>query len=111
MFPRISGKPMIMISYCHDNNSFCGELLHVLNTRNDEFDIWIDRTHLQGSEDLWELIADGIEQSSVIVCLLSRQYFESKSCRKEFVYTSDSVKKKIVPVLLENFEPKGWLGK
>ncbi|CAF3809620.1 unnamed protein product [Rotaria socialis] len=106
-----SDKPMIMISYCHKNDSFCTELFNLLTTHNDAFDIWIDRTHLQGVDDLWELIAYGIERSSIVVSLISSQYFESKSCRQEFVYAADSQKKKIVPVLLEKFEPKGWLGK
>ncbi|CAF3133032.1 unnamed protein product [Rotaria sp. Silwood2] len=105
-----SCKPMIMISYCHADNDFCSQLLHFLATRNDAFDVWIDQTHCQGAADLWELIADGIERSSTVVCLLSGQYFESKSCRQEFIYSVDSLKKKIIPVILENFEPKGWLG-
>jgi hypothetical protein len=100
-----------MISYCHDNNLFCNEILDILSTRNDVFDIWIDRTHCQGIIDLWESIANGMEQASIIVCLLSNQYFESKSCRQEFIYATDSLKKRIVPVLIGNFDPKGWLGK
>ncbi|CAF1040417.1 unnamed protein product [Rotaria sordida] len=53
-------------------------------------------------------------QSTVLDALISNplkdQYFESKSCRKEFIYAADTLKKTIVPVLLENFKPKGWLG-
>ncbi|CAF1128641.1 unnamed protein product [Rotaria sordida] len=106
----ISSKPWIMISYCHDNNTFCDTILSFLSKRNDAFDIWIDRTHCQTAGDLWESIADGMERACIIVCLVSSQYFESKSCRKEFIYAADTLKKTIVPVLLENFKPKGWLG-
>jgi len=106
----MNDKPWIMISYCHDDNIFRGEIFDLLATRNDAFEIWIDRTHIQGSVDLWESIADGIEKASVIVCLLSNQYFESKSCRQEFIYATDSLKRRIVPVLIGNFQPKGWLG-
>ncbi|CAF4090625.1 unnamed protein product [Rotaria sordida] len=106
----IQKKPSIMISYSHGDNIFCNKILDLLTKHNDVFEIWIDRTHCQGVEDLWESIADGMEQASIIVCLLSSQYFESKSCRKEFIYATDSLKKKIVPVLIEHFEPKGWLG-
>ncbi|CAF3613199.1 unnamed protein product [Rotaria sp. Silwood1] len=106
----ISSKPWIMISYCHDNNTFCDKIFSFLSQRNDTFDIWIDRTHCQTAHDLWESIAEGMEQACVIVCLVSTQYFESKSCRKEFIYAADTLKKTIVPVLLENFKPKGWLG-
>jgi hypothetical protein len=99
-----------MISYCHDNNAFCDHLLHRLKAEHDSYDIWIDRTHCQGTDDLWELIAEGIEGASLVVCLLSPQYYESKSCRQEFIYAADSRKKKLVPILLEKFEPAGWLG-
>ncbi|CAF1319567.1 unnamed protein product [Rotaria sp. Silwood1] len=107
---KIQQKPSIMVSYSHENNDFCTHVLEVLNKHNDVFNIWIDRTHCQGAYDLWESIADGMEQASVIVCLLSNQYFESKSCRKEFIYATDSLKKKLVPILIEQFEPRGWLG-
>jgi hypothetical protein len=99
-----------MISYSHDNNQFCDEILDFLNTRNDAFEIWIDRTHCQGAGDLWESIADGMEKASIILCLLSNQYFQSKSCRQEFIYATDSIKRRIIPILIGNFEPKGWLG-
>ena len=103
-------KPWIMISYCHENNSFCDELLKYLLKLNDKFDIWIDRTHCEGIIDLWESIADGMERSSIILCLLSDQYFQSKSCRQEFIYATDSLKRTILPILIEHFQPKGWMG-
>ncbi|CAF3800289.1 unnamed protein product, partial [Rotaria sp. Silwood1] len=106
----IQMKPSIMISYSHGDDVFCNKVLDLLTKQSNVFEIWIDRTHCQGVEDLWESIADGMEKASIIVCLLSSQYFESKSCRKEFIYATDSLKKKIVPVLIEHFEPKGWLG-
>ncbi|CAF0859712.1 unnamed protein product [Adineta steineri] len=107
---ELNSKPWIMISYCHDNNEFCSEIYDLLSTCKDDFSIWIDRTHCQGAGDLWESIANGMEQSNVILCLLSEQYFQSKSCRQEFIYAVDSLKRTIVPVLIENFDPKGWLG-
>ena len=99
-----------MISYCHADNIFCTRIFELFNTHSDTFEIWIDRTHCQAATDLWEAIADGIEKASVIVSLLSEKYFESKSCRQEFIYAMDSLKKPVIPVLLGDFEPKGWLG-
>ncbi|CAF1141541.1 unnamed protein product [Rotaria sp. Silwood1] len=103
-------KPLIMISYSHANNTFCSQILDLLGKSCDAFEIWIDRTHCHMSTDLWESIAEGMENACIILCLISNQYFESKSCRKEFIYAVDSLKKIIVSVLLENFEPRGWLG-
>ncbi|CAM4762838.1 unnamed protein product [Rotaria magnacalcarata] len=102
--------PWIMISYCHVDDTFCSRILELFSTRSETFHIWIDRTHCQTSIDLWESIAEGMESASVIVCLLSNSYLESKSCRQEFVYAIDSLKKPVLPVLLGNFDPKGWLG-
>lgn len=104
-------KPSIMVSYCHIDDDFCTRLLDLFATQRDSFDIWIDRTHCQAVTDLWDAIAEGMEHASAIVCLLSNDYFESKSCRQEFIYAVDSLKKPIVPILLGDFSPKGWLGK
>ena len=106
-----SEKPWIMISYCHSDNAFCTRVLDLFASSKESWQVWIDRTHCQAANDLWESIAEGMERASIIVCLLSEQYFESKSCRQEFIYAVDSLKKPIVPVLVGNFAPKGWLGK
>jgi hypothetical protein len=103
-------KPSIMISYSHDDKIFCKNLVHFLLTQQHIFDVWIDQNHLQTAGDIWEMIANGMEQANVILCLISNYYFQSKSCRQEFIYATDTLRKLIVPVLLENFKPKGWLG-
>ncbi|CAF1207925.1 unnamed protein product [Rotaria sordida] len=103
-------KPSVMISYCHENKDFCNKLLKVLSTHYDKFHVWVDQTHCQSASDLWELIATGMEQAHMIVCLVSNYYFQSKSCRREFTYAVETLKKPIIPVLLESIEPKGWLG-
>ncbi|CAF0745362.1 unnamed protein product [Didymodactylos carnosus] len=97
-------------SYSHRNKEFCVKVLELLSTRNDVFDIWIDQTHCQSVGDLWESIADGMEQAQIIVCLISKHYYESKSCRQEFQYATDTLHKSIVPAFLEDFEPRSWLG-
>ncbi|CAF1688967.1 unnamed protein product, partial [Adineta ricciae] len=61
-------------------------------------------------DDLWELIASGIEHADVILCIISDYYFQSKSCRHELIYATDSLQKIIIPVILEDFKPKGWIG-
>ncbi|CAF3090716.1 unnamed protein product [Rotaria sp. Silwood2] len=103
-------KSSIMISYCHENKEFCGKLLELLSTYSDKFDVWIDQNHCQSASDLWESIAIGMEEAQIIVCLVSNHYFQSKSCRRELTYAVETLKKPVVPVLLESIEPKGWLG-
>ncbi|CAF4813123.1 unnamed protein product [Rotaria sp. Silwood1] len=101
-------KPSIMISYSHGDNDVCTQLYNELNKRNDEFDIWIDRQCCKTGY-LWGKIADGIQEASVILCLLSNKYYESKSCQQEFVYANDHLKKQIIPVFIQKDKPPGWL--
>ncbi|CAF1438264.1 unnamed protein product [Adineta ricciae] len=105
-----TGQKWIMISYCHENIDLCNEISKYLKNSIKDLNIWIDQTHTNGSVDLWESIAQGIEQSTAVLCFLSEEYFQSKSCRQEFVYANDSLKKPIVPILIKSFQPKGWLG-
>lgn len=105
----IDGKPMIMISYAHDNNSFCDKILDEFGKNRDLFDIWIDRDHCSSNEDLWEKIARGIKESNLVVCLLSEEYFNSKSCRKEASFAIQR-KKAIIPVYIGQPGDCDWLG-
>lgn len=109
LFPK--KKPSIMISYSHDDKIICKKLVDFLLTQQDVFDVWIDQIHCQNAGDIWEMIANGMEQANIIVCLISNYYFQSKSCRQEFIYATDTLHKLVVPVLIENFKSKGWLGK
>jgi hypothetical protein len=100
-----------MISYCHEDDQFCDRILDFLSSPSIRLNIWIDRIYSNKTGNSWESIASGIKLSSTIVCLISDNYLASKSCRQEFIYAVDSLKKPIVPVLLGNLDPKGWLGK
>ncbi|CAF1501429.1 unnamed protein product [Adineta steineri] len=103
-----NGKPMIMISYAHDNDQFCDKILMELEKSQDLFGIWIDRNHCSSSEDLWEKIARGIGQAKLVVCLLSQDYFNSKSCRKEASFAIKR-KKPIVPIYFGEPGDCDWL--
>ena len=102
-------KPMVMISYAHDNNPFCDKILDEFGKNRHLFDIWIDRDHCSSSEDLWEKIARGIRQSNLVICLLSQDYFNSKSCRKEASFAVQR-KKAIIPVYIGEPGDCDWLG-
>ncbi len=103
-------KPMIMISYSHGNNQFCDKILAEFEKNQKLFEIWIDRDHCSSSDDLWEKIARGIAQSRIVVFLLSQEYFNSKSCRKEANFAIRR-EKSIVPVYIGEPGDCDWLGK
>lgn len=101
---------MIMISYSHGNNQFCDKILEEFKKNQKLFEIWIDRDHCSSSDDLWEKIARGITQSRIVVFLLSQEYFNSKSCRKEANFAIRR-EKPIVPVYIGEPGDCDWLGK
>ncbi|CAF2778304.1 unnamed protein product [Rotaria sp. Silwood2] len=101
-------KPSIMISYAHSDSDVCKQLYNEVVKHNQQFDIWIDWKNSKTGY-LWGKIADGIADASVIVCLLSNKYYESKSCQQEFVYAHDHLKKPVIPVYILYDKPPGWL--
>ncbi len=104
-----SEKAMVMISYAHDNNPFCDKILNELEEYQDLFEVWVDRNHCSSSEDLWEKIARAIKQSNLVICLLSQDYFNSKSCRKEASFAIQR-RKTIIPVYIDEPGDCDWLG-
>ena len=99
-----------MISYCHSDSAVCTLLYKELAKYGQQFDIWIDWKSSKTGY-VWGKIADGIASSSVILCLLSTKYYESKSCQQEFVYAYDHLKKSVIPVYISDDKPPGWLGR
>ncbi|CAF0998543.1 unnamed protein product [Didymodactylos carnosus] len=115
-------RPMAMISYSHVDTPFCKELVAKLQTHN-EFDLWVDflhyhqdssRSSISHSDDIWEEIARAIELASIIILIVSKDYYDSKSCRQELSYASDALKKRIIPIytntVQQNYKANGWLG-
>ncbi|CAF3274454.1 unnamed protein product [Rotaria sp. Silwood2] len=64
------------------------------------------------SGDLGEEIGGAMETATVIVLIISQEYYDSKSCRQELSYACDTLKKRIVPIYAPNqkYKATGWLG-
>ncbi|UJR36441.1 hypothetical protein I4U23_029164 [Adineta vaga] len=106
-------RPLVMISYSHSDSEFCRELVERLSIH---VPVWVDykqaRDAVAHSDDLWEEIARAMEMATVIVLIVSKEYYDSKSCRQELSYASDTLKKRIVPIYAPNqqYRASGWLG-
>ena len=105
-------QPHIMISYSHSDSKFCRELVEHLSNY---VPVWVDYEQTHGSnhsDDLWEEIAGAMEMATAIILIVSKEYYDSKSCRQELSYASDTLKKRIVPVYApdKQFKASGWLG-
>ncbi|CAF4606046.1 unnamed protein product, partial [Didymodactylos carnosus] len=98
-------RPLAMISYSHANILFCKQLVDKIRLM-EQFDVWIDYlnyeltnyTSVTHSDDIWEEIAEAIEIASVVILIVSKEYYDSKSCRQELSYASDVLKKRIIPI-------------
>lgn len=72
--------------------------------------VWVDFAYCH-TDDLWEEIAEAIENASVVLLLMSKDYQDSKSCRQEVMYAKDSLKKRFIPIYTKkDFTATGWLG-
>ena len=106
-------QPLAMISYSHSDATFCRELVERLSAH---VPVWVDYKQasdaIAHSDDLWEEIARAMEMATIIVLIVSKEYYDSKSCRQELSYASDTLKKRIVPVYAPNqqYRASGWLG-
>jgi hypothetical protein len=106
-------QPLAMISYSHSDSTFCRELVDRLSVH---VPVWVDykQAHdaVAHSDDLWEEIARAMEMATIIVLIVSKEYYDSKSCRQELSYASDTLKKRIVPIYAPNqqYRASGWLG-
>ncbi|CAF2399593.1 unnamed protein product [Rotaria sp. Silwood2] len=110
---KFEQQPLAMISYSHSDTVFCRELVEHISAY---VPIWVDykqaKDTIAHSDDLWEEIACAMEAATVIVLIVSKDYYNSKSCRQELSYASDALKKRIIPIYPPNqqYRASGWLG-
>jgi len=95
-----------MISYSHINIDFCRQFYDILNILP-QLSISVDFIN---SKYLWKEIAETIEQSDLVLFLISKDFFYSKSCRQEFTYATNTRKKAFIPVYIDgDYQARGWL--
>jgi hypothetical protein len=95
-----------MISYSHASKALCIDIYNSLI--NDGYNVWIDLKQMHGSTLV--AMAQGIEDSDIILFCVTENYSQSPNCQKEAEYAF--VQQKImIPLLLQaKYKPKGWLG-
>ncbi|CAF1536758.1 unnamed protein product, partial [Didymodactylos carnosus] len=103
-------RPLIMISYSHANAQFCKQLVNEFKKHDKQLDIWVDFMYSHFI-DIWEEIASAIEKADIVLFLLSKDYFDSKSCRQEVAYATDTLRKRFIPIYIDQgYQCGGWLG-
>lgn len=98
----------LMISYSHADMKICRQLVEIL-TPLSQLSIYVD---FQNCKYLWKETVYMIDQADLILVLLSKHYFQSKSCRQEFFFATNRSRRPILPLLLEDqHQPTDWLNK
>ena len=94
-------KHSIFISYSNENKQSACKIADEFEKLN--FKIWINR-NLNGEVKLYSEISSAIFNSDIVVCLISKNYCQSRDCLREIKY-ADQKKKKILPILMETISP------
>ncbi|XP_072045055.1 NLR family CARD domain-containing protein 4-like [Amphiura filiformis] len=97
--------PLVMISYQWDAQKRMLKLKDELMKAG--YAVWMDVDKMQGNLD--DRMSEAVEKASVILTCFSSKYQTSTSCKKEAQY-GDYLKKPIIPLKYEEYQPTGWLG-
>jgi hypothetical protein len=103
---QAEGREQIMISYARLDQAIAIKLADRLRIAG--FNIWIDLQKRSGSR--LESMANAVENSKLIIILVSSIYKKSAGCRIEGEYIH-SLHKNFIPVVVEDgYHADGWLG-
>ena len=98
----------IMISYCHKQKNLAFKLLEELR-KSGFTDIWIDKENVHKGIDILDDMANAVDNSCAVLCLLSNDYHKSKNCMCEIRYARNR-ETTFIPLIAEaNFVPEADL--
>ena len=96
-----SKKWDIMISYNWVTGKKCAQHLYKFLTENG-YKVWFDEKNLAGN--LNHGMEEGVENSEIILLLISEEYQRSTNCKNEYTLAI-SKKKKIIPIKVKDYQP------
>jgi TIR domain len=92
----------VFISYSRKDSQFVETLNNALISGGKK--VWIDWKDIPYSSKWWDEISRAVEGTSTFICILSPDYFDSKTCIDEVVI-AEKLNKRIIPILFKEFEP------
>lgn len=93
----------IFLSYRRSDQAIARAVVQELEARNVR--VWWDQM-IEGGEDWRDAIVEGLQGSASLVILFSEECNASKQLKKELAI-ADTLDKLVVPVLIEDTQPKG----
>ena len=102
----MAAQKQIMVSYQWDSQKEVISIKDALEAIG--YDIWMDLDDMRGN--IYEKMAEGVENSVLIIPCMTSKYESSVNCRKEFQYSQDR-RKPMIPLMMEKgYRPGGALG-
>ena len=102
--PNKNTPVRIFLSYAHVDEEFKKELLITLSpliNQSKEIEIWEDRQIVAGQE--WgKAITTELQDAELMICLVSRNFLNSKYCIEQEVANAINQQKHVLPVLLKS---------
>ena len=99
--PNENGGPFLFVSYSHKNSMQTLELIEAL--QEEGYRVWFD-AGLEAGRRYNQIIANHIRDCAAMLCILSKDYFESDYCKDELTYARERRRKLVVPVYLDSYE-------
>ncbi len=94
-------KTKVFISYNHSSKVIVKDIVEKLRT--EKINVWFDETDIDYGDELSKRMQQGILESSVVFCFISKLYIQSPNCRLEFFY-AHTLKKKCIYLVLEKID-------
>lgn len=96
----------VFISYAGPDQQFADRLAEEL--RGSQIDVWMDGFEIQGGDNLFEKIIQGVEESDLVIIVLSEAYSKSRWSQQELsAFAMKEVtanRLSIIPVIIEDCE-------
>lgn len=102
--PRHDHSPDIFVSYRRTDKEFVAKLVPVLESLGPS--VWWD-ADIEGGEDWRDSIVEHLAASRCLVIVFSEACNTSKQLKKELA-VADHLDKAVIPVLIEETEPRGF---
>lgn len=96
----------VFISYCRQDQALVVPFVERIN-KEVGARCWIDLKGIESGEEFENVIMKGIEESQVVLFMLSDASLKSPWTKRE-VYYAESENKRIVPVLIDGDKLRGW---
>ncbi|CAM4811676.1 unnamed protein product [Rotaria magnacalcarata] len=98
----------VMLSYNWNSHDIVSKIYHIL--RKENIPVWFDANG-DMKDNMYESLADGVENAVVICCFITSNYEESGNCKLELQYAQKRYKT-IIPCILDDanvWKPADWL--